>query len=69
MTATTYRLAKRDHKPFVGEYYSELLVHSDLFQVCLPPARHVDPGCLCWEGILDTLQETGSIDAISVPSQ
>lgn len=67
--AATGRLVKRDHEPFVAEYYSEPLVHSYLFQVCLQPARYVDPGCLCWEGILDTVQETGSIDAISVTSQ
>lgn len=50
--AATGRLVKRDHKPFVAEHYSEELVHSYLFQVCLQPARHVDPGCLCWEGML-----------------
>lgn len=67
--AATGTLVKRDHEPLVAECYSEPLVHSYLFQVCLQPAMCVDPGCLCWEGILDPLQETGSTDAISAPSQ
>lgn len=54
--AATGGLVKRDHEPFVAEYYTEQLVHSYLFQICLQPARHVDPGCLYWEGILGTLR-------------
>lgn len=67
--ADSGRLVKRNHEPFVAEYYSEQLVHSYLFQVCLQPARHVDPGCIFWEGVSDTFIQTGCIDAISVPSQ
>lgn len=67
--AAAGRLVKRDCKPFVAQYYPEPLVHSYLFQVCLQPARHVDPGWLCWEGILGTFRQTGSIDTIRFPSQ
>lgn len=67
--AAAGRSVKRDHEPFVAEFYSEQLVHSYLFQVRLQSARHVDPGCLCWEGILNAVRQTGGIDAISVPSQ
>lgn len=62
-------LVKRNHEPFVVEYYSDQLVHSYLFQVCLQTARHVDPGCIFWEGLLDTCVQTGCIDAIRFPSQ
>lgn len=66
--AVNSRLVKRDHKPFVTESSSEQLVHSYLLQVCLQLATCVDPGCLCWEEILDTLTQTGRIDTISVLS-
>lgn len=60
---------KRNREPFVAEYYSEQLVHSYFFQVRLQPARHADPGCIFWEGLSDTVIQTGCIDAIRFPSQ
>lgn len=67
--ADSGRLVKRNHEPFLAEYYSEQLVHSYLFQVCLQPARHVDHGCIFWEGVSDTFIQTGCIDVIRFPSQ
>lgn len=67
--ADSGRLVKRNHEPFLAEYYSELLVHSYLFQVCLQPARHVDHGCIFWEGVSDTFIQTGCIDVIRFPFQ
>lgn len=67
--ADSGRLAERNHEAFVAGFYSEQLVHSYLFQVCLQPARCVDPGCIFWKGLSDTFIQTGCIDAIRFPSQ